>query len=51
MIFPAWPIFMYTNPEIGKYILLPLLEYQASGQYPNGWSVHDLGMCSVLLDR
>ena len=44
VIFPAWPIFLYTNPSIGKYLLLPLFEYQASGQYPNGWSVHDMGM-------
>ncbi|KZT27177.1 DUF1793-domain-containing protein [Neolentinus lepideus HHB14362 ss-1] len=43
VIYPSWPIFLYTNPELGKYLLLPLFEYQASGQYPNQWSVHDLG--------
>ncbi|EPS94710.1 hypothetical protein FOMPIDRAFT_1054860 [Fomitopsis schrenkii] len=43
VIFPAWSIFLYTNPAIGKYLLLPLLEYQASGQYPNGWACHDMG--------
>lgn len=43
VIFPAWSIFLYTNPELGKYLLLGLFEYQATGQYPNKWSVHDLG--------
>ncbi|THG97612.1 hypothetical protein EW026_g4419 [Hermanssonia centrifuga] len=43
VIFPAWPIFLYTNPTLGKYLLLPLFEYQATGQYPNKWSVHDMG--------
>ncbi|TFK55924.1 DUF1793-domain-containing protein [Heliocybe sulcata] len=43
VIFPAWPIFLYTNPALGKYLLLPLFEYQATGQYPNNWAVHDMG--------
>ena len=43
VIYPAWPLFLYTNPAIGKALLLPLLEYQATGQYPNKWAVHDLG--------
>ena len=43
VIMPSWPLFMYTNPQLGKLLLLPLLEYQASGQYPNQWSVHDMG--------
>lgn len=43
VIFPSWPIFLYTNPNLGKYLLLPLFEYQATGQYPNKWSVHDMG--------
>ncbi|KAH9940434.1 DUF1793-domain-containing protein [Epithele typhae] len=43
VIFPSWPLFLYTNPEIGKQLLLPLLAYQASGLYPNKYSVHDLG--------
>ena len=42
-MFPAWPFFLYTNPELGKQLLIPLLEHQASGQYPNKWSVHDMG--------
>ena len=43
VIFPAWPIFLYTNPVIGKLLLLPHYEYQASGQYPNKWALHDMG--------
>ncbi|KAJ7068407.1 DUF1793-domain-containing protein [Mycena amicta] len=43
VIFPAWPIFLYTNPKLGKFLLEGLFRYQASGQYPNKWSVHDLG--------
>ncbi|KAJ3558367.1 hypothetical protein NM688_g972 [Phlebia brevispora] len=43
VIFPAWPVFLYTNPTLGKYLLLPLFEYQATGQYPNKWAVHDMG--------
>ncbi|KDQ29342.1 hypothetical protein PLEOSDRAFT_157064 [Pleurotus ostreatus PC15] len=43
VIFPAWPILLYTNPVLGKFLLAGLFEYQASGQYPNRWSVHDLG--------
>ncbi|KIK64768.1 hypothetical protein GYMLUDRAFT_240730 [Collybiopsis luxurians FD-317 M1] len=43
IIMPAWPAFMYLNPALGKYLLLPLLQYQATGQYPNPWAVHDLG--------
>ncbi|KAJ7684039.1 hypothetical protein B0H17DRAFT_1073347 [Mycena rosella] len=47
VIFPAWPIFLYTNPTLGKYLLEGLFRYQASGQYPNKWSVHDLGWCKL----
>ncbi|KIL59835.1 hypothetical protein M378DRAFT_193746 [Amanita muscaria Koide BX008] len=43
VIFPTWPILLYTNPALGKYLLEGLFRYQATGQYPNKWSVHDLG--------
>ncbi|KAI0353583.1 DUF1793-domain-containing protein [Trametes cingulata] len=43
VIFPAWPMYLYINPVLGKQLLLPLLEYQATGQYPNTWAVHDVG--------
>ncbi|KAK0727236.1 hypothetical protein B0T26DRAFT_671930 [Lasiosphaeria miniovina] len=43
VIFPAFPFFLYTNPRWLAYLLEPLLEHQLSGQYPNNYSMHDLG--------
>jgi hypothetical protein len=43
VIFPAFPFFLYTNPRWLAYLLEPLLEHQMSGQYPNKYSMHDLG--------
>jgi len=43
VIFPAFPFFLYTNPQWLAYLLEPLLEHQLSGQYPNKYSMHDLG--------
>ena len=37
------PLYLYTNPALGKYLLEPLFQYQATGQYPNKWSIHDMG--------
>ncbi|KAJ7062370.1 hypothetical protein C8F01DRAFT_129221 [Mycena amicta] len=43
VVFPSWPILLYTNPALGKYLLEGIFRYQATGQYPNKWSVHDIG--------
>ncbi|KAJ7634847.1 hypothetical protein FB45DRAFT_1142317 [Roridomyces roridus] len=43
VIFPASPIFHYLYPELGMALLEPLYRYQASGLYPNKWSIHDMG--------
>ncbi|KAB5594674.1 hypothetical protein CTheo_1821 [Ceratobasidium theobromae] len=43
VIFPAWPAFMYLNPDYGRRILEPLFQYQQTGLYPNKWSIHDIG--------
>lgn len=43
MIFPAFPFFLYTNPRWLAYLLEPLLEHMLSGQYPNDYTMHDLG--------
>ncbi|KAI2619115.1 DUF1793-domain-containing protein [Hypomontagnella submonticulosa] len=43
VIFPSFPFFLYTNPQWLAYLLEPLLEHQLSGQYPNDYSMHDLG--------
>ena len=41
--FPSHPIFLYTNPTLLKLLLDPLFINQESGQYPNKYSMHDLG--------
>jgi hypothetical protein len=43
VIFPAFPFFLYTNPRWLAYLLEPLIEHMLSGQYPNTYSMHDLG--------
>jgi hypothetical protein len=43
VIFPAFPFFLYTSPRWLAYLLEPNIEYQLSGQYPNAYSLHDLG--------
>jgi hypothetical protein len=44
VIFPAHPIFLYTNPTLLKWLLDPLFEQQETpGQWPNKYSIHDLG--------
>ncbi|KAH9861248.1 hypothetical protein IAQ61_010985 [Plenodomus lingam] len=43
VIFPAFPFFLYTQPRWLAFLLEPLLEHQLSGQYPNKYSMHDLG--------
>ncbi|PHH66882.1 hypothetical protein CDD81_5234 [Ophiocordyceps australis] len=42
VIFPAFPIMLYLNPELIRYTLDPLLENDRS-HYPNNWAQHDLG--------
>lgn len=43
VIFPSFPFFLYTNPRWLAFLLEPLIEHQLSGQYPNNYSMHDLG--------
>ncbi|KAJ4287091.1 hypothetical protein N0V88_007785 [Collariella sp. IMI 366227] len=47
VIFPAYPIFMYLNATLGRYLLDPLFENQESGAYPNKFAEHDLGTFPV----
>lgn len=47
VIFPAYPIILYLNPSLGRYLLDPLFENQESGAYPNAWAIHDLGTFPV----
>jgi hypothetical protein len=43
VIFPAHPVFLYTNPDLLKYLLRPHFEIQESGHYPNFYAMHDIG--------
>jgi len=43
VIFPAFPFFLYTNPRWLAYVMEPNIEHQLSGQYPNDYSMHDIG--------
>lgn len=43
VLFPATPFFLYANPEMIKYALRPIFEFQEANFYPNGWAMHDLG--------
>ncbi|PLB33282.1 glutaminase GtaA [Aspergillus candidus] len=43
VIFPAHPVFLYTNPELLKLLLKPLYEIQEGGNYPNDYAMHDIG--------
>ncbi|KAL4757432.1 glutaminase GtaA [Aspergillus foveolatus] len=43
VIFPAHPVFLYTNPALLKYLLRPHFEIQESGNYPNSYAMHDIG--------
>jgi hypothetical protein len=39
VIAPAYPFFLYTNPDWLSYLLEPLLEHQRAGFYPNKYVI------------
>lgn len=43
VIYPAIPIFLYTNATYVKLLLDPLFEDQEGGHYPKLSSIHDIG--------
>ena len=43
VIFPFHTVLDYLEPSLLKLLLDPLFENQESGQYPNMYSMHDLG--------
>lgn len=43
VMYPAMPFFLYANPDLLRYTMEPLYEYQEGGFYPNDYSMHDLG--------
>ncbi|WPV23828.1 Glutaminase A [Fulvia fulva] len=43
VIFPYHPIALYTNAAILKWLLDPLFINQEAGNWPNKYSIHDIG--------
>ncbi len=43
VLFPSMPAFLYVNPELVRYLIEPVIDYAASGQWPALYSPHDLG--------
>lgn len=43
VMFPLHPVLLYTNPDILRYLLDPLLINQEAGYWPYEFSIHDLG--------
>jgi hypothetical protein len=43
VVFPAMPIFLWSNPIFVKYLLDPLFENQEAGRFPQTYAMHDLG--------
>ncbi|KAI0389933.1 DUF1793-domain-containing protein [Xylariaceae sp. FL0594] len=43
VLYPASPFFLYANPDLLRYALQPLYDYQEARFYPNGYCAHDLG--------
>lgn len=44
VLYPATPFFLWANPDMLKYTLEPMFQNTESGFYPNGYSMHDLGV-------
>ena len=43
VMFPAFPLFLQTNPVIAGALLNPVLRWQQGGGYQNAWAAHDIG--------
>ncbi|KAI8628111.1 DUF1793-domain-containing protein [Xylariaceae sp. FL1651] len=43
VLYPAVPFFLYANPNLLRYTLQPLYEFQEGKFYPNDYCIHDLG--------
>lgn len=44
VIFPAFPLFIYFNPDLGRLLLEPLFINQETGNLPAAYAIHDLGV-------
>ncbi len=43
ILYPSMPAFLYTNPELVRYMLEPVIYYSESGLWPALYAPHDLG--------
>ncbi|KAF7332012.1 MPN domain-containing protein [Mycena kentingensis (nom. inval.)] len=43
VIYPTLPLLLYFNPLLAKGLTDVIFRYEATGQYPNKYSVHDIG--------
>ena len=43
VLYPSMPALLYTNPELVRYLLAPVIFYSESGQWPELFAPHDLG--------
>ena len=43
VLYPSMPAFLYTNPELVRYLIAPVVFYAESGQWPELFAPHDLG--------
>lgn len=41
--YPAFPAFLYTNPELVRLMIDPLIYYPESGRWPQPFAEHDIG--------
>lgn len=55
-LYAAFPMFLYLNPELGGYLISPLLEYQDSSVYNQSYAALHIGVLDVasvcsIIDR
>ncbi|KAI1432971.1 DUF1793-domain-containing protein [Xylaria sp. CBS 124048] len=43
VLYPAAPFFLYANPNLLRYALRPLSEYQEGNLWTNDYCIHDIG--------
>ena len=43
VLFPGIPFLLWANPSLLRLALEPILAYQETGLYPNGFAAHDIG--------
>jgi len=43
VVYPAFPAFLYTNPQLVSLLLDPLFEYAEHGGWPKAFAEHDIG--------